>query len=60
LAIVCALFVFQPAKSQIARLVDRPFYGGWRNYESFTLEMSRAPNEAVDLETIVTLQTEVA
>ena len=38
--------------------MDRLFYGGWYDYESLILEMSRALNEAVDLETIVTLLTE--
>jgi signal transduction histidine kinase len=56
--IVVLLFAFQPLKRQIERLVDHLLYGGWYNYESFTLEMSQALNEAVDLETIVTLLTE--
>lgn len=55
--VIVLLFAFQPLKHQIERLVDRVLYGGWYNYESFTLEMSRALNEAVDLETIVTLLT---
>ncbi len=56
--VLVLLFAFQPLKRQIERLVDHLFYGGWYNYESFTLEMSRSLNEAVDLETIVTLLTE--
>jgi signal transduction histidine kinase len=56
--VLVLLFAFQPLKRQIERGVDHLFYGGWYNYESFTLEMSRALNEAVDLETIVTLLTE--
>ena len=56
--VVVLLFAFQPLKRQIERLVDHLLYGGWYNYESFTSEMSRALNEAVDLETIVTLLTE--
>lgn len=56
--ILVLLFVFQPLKRLIEQRVDRLFYGGWYNYESFTLKMSQGLNEAVDLETITTLLTE--
>jgi signal transduction histidine kinase len=56
--VLALLFAYEPLKRQIERLVDHLFYGGWYNYESFTLDMSRALNEAVDLQTIVALLTE--
>jgi signal transduction histidine kinase len=58
LPILLLLFAFQPLKHRIEHLVDSWFFGGWYDYESFVLEMSRGLNEAVDLETIVRLLTE--
>ena len=56
--ILILLFALQPVKRRTEILVDRFFFGGWYNYESFTQQMARALNGATDMDTIRSLLTQ--